>query len=174
VLIAPLVLVVLPVPRWSFRWLLPAVAVLLVFAGLATGAVVNLPRASTYFTFRSAETQCLDEKLPAGVTTGYATFSDARRIELTSARPFRLIQLKSSGVRAYWLTNRDYAKDSVGRFFYINDHGDEPPISVRYLESHFGMPDSQFTCAPGQSVLIYSQASKLAKIKARYSTLPAP
>jgi hypothetical protein len=108
------------------------------------------------------------------MTVGYATFSDARRIELTSHRGIRLIQLKSSGVRAYWLTNRDYARDNVGSFFYINSHGDEAPISVSYLESHFGQPDSSFTCGPGERVLIYTQPAKLARIKTRYSTLPAP
>jgi hypothetical protein len=77
-------------------------------------------------------------------------------------------------VRAYWLTNRDYARDNVGRFFYINQHGDEPAISVEYLTSHFGLPDATFSCSPGQNVLIYTDPAKLAKIKARYSTLPAP
>jgi hypothetical protein len=62
----------------------------------------------------------------------------------------------------------------VGHFFYINSHGDEPPISVGYIETHFGFPDSTFTCDPGETVLVYSQPSKLAAIKARYSTLPAP
>jgi hypothetical protein len=108
------------------------------------------------------------------MTVGYATFSDARQIELTSHRGLRLIQLKSSGVRAYWLTNRDYARDNVGRFFLIDDHGDEPPISVGYLEGHFGLPDSSFSCGDGETVLIYTQPAKLALIKARYATLPAP
>jgi hypothetical protein len=82
--------------------------------------------------------------------------------------------LKTSGVRAYWLTNRDYARDNVGRFFYINDHGDEAPINTNFLTSHFGQPDATFSCAPGENVLIYTDPAKLAKIKARYSTLPAP
>jgi hypothetical protein len=77
-------------------------------------------------------------------------------------------------VRAYWLTNRDYARDNVGRFFYINANGDEPAINLDYLESRFGKPDGSFTCAPGETVLIYGQPSKLAKIGARYSMLPAP
>jgi hypothetical protein len=174
VLIAPLVFVLLPLPRVVVPWALGATSVALVVIAVMTGAVPNLSRASTYFTYRSAETKCLDARLPQGVDTGYATFSDARRIELTSDRPFRLVQLKSSGVRAYWLTNRDYARDNVGRFFYINQHGDEPAISTSYIETRFGMPDSQFTCAPGQTVLIYSDPAKLAKIKARYSTPPAP
>jgi hypothetical protein len=155
-------------------WAAGVAVVALVAVGVATGAPANLGRASTYFAYRSTETRCLDAKLPAGMTVGYATFSDARRIELTSNRSIRLIQLKSSGVRAYWLTNRDYARDNVGQFFYINDGGDEAPISVAYLERHFGTPDSSFTCGPGETVLIYTQPAKLAAIKARYATLPAP
>jgi hypothetical protein len=174
VLILPFVLVLLPMPRNWVPWAAAAAAASLVLAGAITGGAGDLGRSSAYFSYRSPETRCLDAKLPPGVTVGYATFSDARRIELTSKRGIRLIQLKSSGVRAYWLTNRDYARDNVGRFFYINDHGDEPAIDVGYLERRFGRPDSSFTCAPGETVLIYTQASKLAAIKARYSTLPAP
>jgi hypothetical protein len=174
VLIAPLVFVLLPLPRAWVPPALPIAAGAFVLTALLTGAVPNLVAAGSYFHYRSAETQCLDAKLPIGDTIGYATFSDARRIELTSRRPFRLIQLKSSGVRAYWLTNRDYARERVGRFFYINAHGDEPPISVSYLEKRFGMPDGRFSCGPGQTVLLYNDPAKLAKIKARYSTLPAP
>ncbi|MCU1597129.1 MAG: hypothetical protein JWQ47_868 [Glaciihabitans sp.] len=174
VLIAPLVFVLLPLPTRWVPWALPVLSAALVATAFVSGAVPDLAAASAYFSYRSPETRCLDEKLPPDVTIGYSTFSDARRIELTSRRPFRLIQLKSSGVRAYWLTNRDYARDNVGRFFYINAQGDEPPINVGYLEHEFGKPDSSFTCGPGQTVLIYSQSSKLAAIKARYSTLPAP
>ena len=172
--ILPLVLLLLPLPRRWIPWVACAAVAALVVAGAVTGGAENLGRVSTYFEYRSPETQCLDAKLPPGMTIGYSTFSDARRIELTSHRGIRLIQLKSSGVRAYWLTNRDYARDNVGQFFYINANGDEPAISVSYLESHFGKPDSSFSCAPGETVLIYTQPSKLAKIKARYSTLPAP
>jgi hypothetical protein len=174
VLIAPLVFALLPLPRSWVRWALPVASAGMVAAFLVTGGVTNLTATSHYFDYRSAETQCLDSKLPSGVTVGYSTFSDARRLELTSTRPFRLIQLKSSGVRAYWLTNRDYARDTVGRFFYINELGDEPPISTSYLEARFGAPDRRFTCGPGQTVLIYDAPQKLAKIRARYATLPAP
>jgi hypothetical protein len=174
VLILPLVLVVLPLPS---RWVpvtAGVAAVALAVTGAVTGGAMNLAHDSRYFAYRSAETRCLDASLPAGMTVGYATFSDARRIELTSHRGIRLIQLKSSGVRAYWLTNRDYATDNVGQFFYINEHGDEPAINVGYLERHFGDPDAEFSCGPGETVLIYTEPSKLAAIKARYSTLPAP
>ena len=172
--ILPLVLVLLPLPRSWVPWAAGIAAIALLATGTITGAAGNLGRVADYFSYRSSETRCLDSKLPAGMTVGYSTFSDARRIELTSIRGIRLIQLKSSGVRAYWLTNRDYARDNVGSFFYINAHGDEAPISVSYLESHFGQPDSSFTCGPGETVLIYTQPGKLAKIRARYATLPAP
>ncbi|HEY4267066.1 MAG TPA: hypothetical protein VGM94_02630, partial [Galbitalea sp.] len=113
VLIAPLVFVLVPLPARWVPFALPATALALVVAGTMTGGAGNLASASGYFTYRSDETRCLDSRLPAGDDIGYATFSDARRLELTSARPVRLIQLKSSGVRAYWLTNRDYARDNV-------------------------------------------------------------
>jgi hypothetical protein len=174
VLILPLMLVLLPLPRNWVPWAVGIAAVALLAAGTVTGGAADLGRVTGYFSYRSSETKCLDSRLPTGMTVGYATFSDARRIELTSHRGIRLIQLKSRGVRAYWLTNRDYARDNVGQFFYINSGGDEAPISVSYLESRFGKPDSSFTCAPGETVLIYTQPSKLAKIKARYATLPAP
>ena len=174
VLIAPLVFALVPLPRVAVRWGIPVTAAVLVAAFFATGGVTNVAAASGYFEYRSPETRCLDSKLPPGLTVGYSTFSDARRLELTSSRHIRLIQLKSSAVRAYWLTNRDYARDSVGRFFYINEHGDEPAIDTTYLERKFGMPDRQFTCAPGETVLIYDDPAKLANIKARYATLPAP
>jgi hypothetical protein len=174
VVILPLVLVLLPLPRRSVVWAAGIAAVALLVAGTLTGGAANLGRISSYFSYRSSETRCLDSTLPVGMAVGYATFSDARRIELTSHRGIRLIQLKSSGVRAYWLTNRDYARDNVGQFFYINGGGDEAPISVSYLESRFGHPDSTFSCAPGETVLVYTQPAKLARIKARYATLPAP
>ena len=70
--------------------------------------------------------------------------------------------------------NLEIARDNVGEFFYINANGDEPPISVSYLEKHFGRPDGSFSCAPGEKVLIYTRPAQLKKFKARYSTLPAP
>jgi len=169
VLVLPLTLVLLPLPRRWIPWAAGLAALGLIGTGVATGAVPNLAQTSTYFNYRSAETRCLDEKLPPGITVGYATFSDARRIELTSHRGIRLIQLKSSGIIAPWLTNLDYARDNVGRFFYINDHGDEPPINVGYLERAFGRPDSSFSCGPGETVLLYTAPSQVAEIKARYA-----
>ena len=174
VIILPLVLALVPLPRRRLVPVAIAGALLLVVVGAASGGIVNLEQSPTYFSYRNPDTQCLDEKLPRGVTIGYSTFSDARRIELTSHRGIRLIQLKSNGMRAYWLTNRDYARDSVGQFFFINYQGDEPPISTSYLEKNFGQPDSTFRCAGGVKVLVYTSPAKLAKIKARYETPPPP
>jgi hypothetical protein len=174
VLVLPLVLVLFPLPRTWVPWAAGMAAASLLVAGSLTGGAENLGHISTYFAYRSAETRCLDSKLPTGMTVGYATFSDARRIELTSQRDIRLIQLKSSGVRAYWLTNRDYARDNVGRFFYINSHGDEPAINQDYIETRFGFPDRTISCAKGQTLLLYTDPAKLAAIRARYATLPAP
>jgi hypothetical protein len=174
VLVAPLVFMLLPLPTAAVRCILPVAAAILAVTFFVVGGVPNVVNSGSYFTYRSDETRCLDDRLPAGMLVGYSTFSDARRLELTSRRGFRLIQLKSSGVRAYWLTNRDYARDSVGRFFYLNDEGDEPAISSSFIQSHFGAPDRQFSCGNGQRVIIYDDPAKLAKIKARYSTLPAP
>lgn len=174
IVVLPMVLVLMPLPRRWVPWAAAIATAGLVVAGVFTASATTPGTIAAFFSYRSAETRCLDAKLPAGDTIGYSTFSDARRIELTSARGFRLIQLKSSGVRAYWLTNRDYARDNVGRFFYINANGDEPAISVSYLERHFGKPDGSFSCGPGEKVLLYSDKAKLAKIKARYSTLPPP
>ena len=115
------------VRRWSARASSPA-------------RCQNLAQTSTYFTYRSPETRCLDSKLPPGMTVGYSTFSDARRIELTSTAASGSSSSRAAAIVAPWLTNRDYARDNVGRFFYINDHGDEAPISVGYLEGHFGTP----------------------------------
>ncbi|MDQ1715152.1 MAG: hypothetical protein QOC60_1097 [Frankiaceae bacterium] len=170
VLVAPIVLSLLWLrATWVPRALVAAAAAFVVIAA-QTGGLGNLASAGHYFTYRSAETQCLDERLPVGDTVGYATFSDARRLSLTSARGIRLIQLTASGGRAYWLTNRAYARTEVGHFFYINDAWDrgEPPISTTFLASTFGQPDSQFSCAEGTTVWLYDDPAKLAAIAARY------
>ncbi len=168
VLIAPFIVILMAVPRgWALRLLPVGVAGLLVIA-VVTGAGTTLANDKQYFGYRDHETQCLDSQLPPGATLGYATFSDARRLSLTSDRPFRLIQLLSGGTPAYWLTNRAYAKDEAGTFFYINRQGDEMPIDSRFLTEHFGQPDSTFNCGVGQSVMVYSQQSKLDAIATYY------
>lgn len=168
VLIAPMVFVLLAVPRAWVARAVPIGAAVLVGAALTTGAMQNLPAAGSYFAFRGAETQCLDEKLPAGVDLGYSTFSDARRLSLSSTRPFRLIQLTADAQPSYWLTNRSYAKTEGGQFFYVNEHGDEEALDVPLLIDLFGEADSTFACDPGQTVLVYTDPAKLAAIAAYY------
>ncbi|KAA9110247.1 hypothetical protein [Microbacterium rhizomatis] len=172
VLIGPMVFVLLAVPRRWVPRVAPIGAGVLLVTGMVTGAVSGVAGSGDYLTARSAETQCLDENLPAGVELGYSTFSDARRLSLTSERPFRLIQITADAQPSYWLTNRTYAKTEGGQFFYINDHGDEAAISTAVITGLFGNPDSSFGCGPGQTVLVYSEPSKLAAIKTFYNENP--
>lgn len=74
VLILPLLLVLLPLPRRWIPWAAVTAAAALVVAGSITGGAQNLTDAASYFTYRNPETRCLDAKLPAGVTVGYSTF----------------------------------------------------------------------------------------------------
>jgi hypothetical protein len=165
VLVAPLVLALIAVPRRAVGPLLAAGVATFVAVGLATGASGTVAQASSrYFDYRSDETRCLDAGLPAGVTVGYATFSDARRLSLTSARPFRLIQLTDRGQPALWLTNRAYVTSDVGRFFYFNDSGDETVIDSNFVVTTFGRPDGQLTCGMGKTVWLYDDPAKLAAI----------
>lgn len=172
VLIAPLVFVLLAVPRRWVPRLVPFGAAVLVAAAVMTGAGPNLAASGSYFAYRSAATQCLDENLPDGVDLGYSTFSDARRLALTSHRPFRLIQVTADGRPSYWLTNRSYTRTEGGRFFYVDERGDEPPIDVPLLTRRFGDADSRFSCDTGQTVLVYSDPGKLAAIELYYREHP--
>lgn len=172
VLIAPFLFVLSALPRgWAQRGL-PVGAVALVVAALVTGAVPNLAHGDRYFGYRSPETRCLDGGLPDGAV-GYATFSDARRVSLTSARGIRLVQLLSDGAPAYWLTNRSYVRAGPGTFFYINEHGDEPAIDRAFVIRSFGEPDRTFSCGDGQTVLVYDAPQKRAAI-ARHYGAPVP
>lgn len=167
VLIAPFVFVLSALPKgWAQRGL-PVAAAIFVTVGLVTGAVPNLANGDRFFGYRSPETRCLDSGLPDGAV-GYATFSDARRVSLTSARGIRLIQLTSDGEPSYWLTNRSYARSDPGTFFYINEHGDEPAIDTGFVIRAFGEPDSSFSCGDGQTVLVYDAQRKLAAIARHY------
>jgi len=170
VLVAPFVIALMAVPMPAVQWLLPiALASLLVIA-VATGALDNLGHPERYFGHRNVETECLDANLPLGDTVGYSTFSDARRLSLTSARHFRLIEIQANGRPSYWLTNRAYAADAAGTFFYVNRAGDEPVISEAFVHSKFGMPDAGFTCGANADVLIYTSPDKLTAIETYYRT----
>ncbi len=175
VLVAPLTLVCLTVRPRRVLPLLRAAAIAFVAAALATGATSTVAHASSrYFDYRSDETRCLDEGLPPGVDVGYATFSDARRLSLTSTRPFRLIQLTSAAEPALWLTNRDYIRKEAGRFFYFNDTGDEPVIDSSVILERFGRPDGELTCGQGKTVWLYDDPAKLAAIARYYGVRSAP
>jgi hypothetical protein len=126
-----------------------------------------------YLAYRDTETRCLDSKLPAGLDVGYAGYFDARRLELTSTRPLLLIQVDYHGKSPYyWLTNRDYAAGSTGRFFFVDSASGQLTITKSEITSLVGQPDRSVLCKDGSSILIYTAASKLAKINIRYH--PAP
>jgi len=172
-LVMPWVVALLAVPSaWAVR-LLPVAAIVAVAAGLVTGAPANLAHTDRYFTATTDETLCLDSRLPADVTVGYSTFSDARRLSLTSTRPFRLIHLLADGQPSFWLTNRAYVRSEAGEFFYINEHGDEKPIDAAVITFNFGQPDSEFTCGEGQRVMLYTDPDKRAAI-AKFYGAPLP
>jgi hypothetical protein len=170
VLVAPLVFALVPVPRRFVPGLLASALAALVLVAVRTHAFDTVRHTDRYLAYRAPETRCLDEQLPDGVTVGYATLSDSRRLALTSRRPFRLIAVKSSGQPASWLTNRATIRTEAGRFFYINDGGDEPPISRAYLTAAFGPPDRTMSCAADDTVWIYDDPAKLAAIATHYAT----
>ncbi|MEO8262912.1 MAG: hypothetical protein ABI566_10120 [Pseudolysinimonas sp.] len=169
VLILPFVLVLLAVPRGAVPVAAASAALVLFAVGLATGAA-NFGTVDRYFGYRTPETVCLDEFVPGQL--GYATFSDSRRLSLTSATGMRLIQIESSLEPSHWLTNRAYPTGEAGTFFYVNDHGDERPVDALAIESRFGEPDGVVACDDGQSLLIYGDPAKLDLIAEFYGVAP--
>jgi len=165
VLVAPLVLLLLAVPFRAVPWALAAGLITIVALVVATSSFGNEGR---YFGHRSAETTCLDDVLPSGNEVGYATFSDARRLSLTSERGIRLIPLKSDAVQATWLANLDYLHAEVGAFFYLNEAGDEPVIDTTLLQNLFGEPDGVYICGDAQTVWVYDDPAKLELIAEHY------
>ncbi|MET1073967.1 MAG: hypothetical protein ABWY11_15075, partial [Umezawaea sp.] len=161
VLVAPMVFLLLAVP--------PRAAPRTLAAGLVTIAALVATTSSfgdegRYFGYRSAETTCLDDVLPTGHEVGYATFSDARRLSLTSERGIRLIPLKSSGVQATWLTNLDYLHAETGTFFYLNETGNEPVIDKGLISRSFGEPDQVLGCGDQVAIWLYDDPAKLTRI----------
>ena len=132
---------------------------------IGTGAAANLVDAGRFFGYRDAETRCLDAVVPG--QTGYATFSDARRLALPSATGIRLIQLEATGEPSTWLTNRAYVTSQAGSFFYINARGDERAIDTGWVVGSFGAPDREVSSSDGQDVLVYSDPAKRDRIAAR-------
>ena len=172
VVIAPYVIALLALPgRWSVRALLvAAIAFFAVVSG--SGGFSTLASGQEYFGHRTAETECLDSKLPRGAV-GYATFSDSRRLSLTSANDVRLVPLKSDLQIATWLTNLDYPRQFAGSFFYLNSAGDEPELSRGAITGLFGAPDSKIRCDGGHSVWIYTDTEALARIADHFASAPA-
>ena len=169
VLIAPLVFVLLAIRRAWIPWMLAAGAVSFAILLVVTGGAANLATPERFFGHRSDETRCLDDRLPAGAEIGYATFSDARRLSLTSDRGIRLIPLKSDGSQAGWLANLDYLHADVGRFFYLNAEGDEPEIDRGFVERTFGTPDDIIVCDPDREVWIYDDERALERIAEHFA-----
>lgn len=159
VLILPFALILLSLPRGAVTAAAASGSTVLLVIAIATGGLTNLG-GSEYWAFRNAETRCIDDALPSGVTVGYATFSDARRLSLTSRTPFRLIQLDSVGTPNLWLTNRAYARTEPGQFFYLNGSGDERTIDNAFVQGRFGEPDTVVSCSGTQEVWIYTDPAK--------------
>lgn len=152
-LVLPFVLVLFAVPARVVKPVVIGGATALLVVGVATGGLGNLAGAGGYFGYRSAETRCLDRAVPGQV--GFATFSDARRVGLPSATGIRLIPLTADLAPNHWLTNRDYARQESGTFFYLNDRGDELAFDREALRDRFGDPDREVRCADGQRLWIY-------------------
>jgi hypothetical protein len=170
VLILPYVLALLAVPRVAVPTTAVVAAGAFLIVGVASGAVANLGEVSRFFGYRTAETRCLDAVVPG--QTGYATFSDARRLSLPSSTGVRLIQLEATGEPSTWLTNRAYATSQAGTFFYVNARGDETPIDTGWVVSTFGAPDRDVTCADGQDLLVYSDPVATQRIAAHFGVAP--
>lgn len=158
VLILPFVLALLALPRRALGLAVASGAVLFCALALGTGLTSNLGQAEKYVGYRNDETVCLDAAVPGQV--GYATFSDSRRLSLTSATGMRLIQIESDGEPSHWLTNRAYSMTEAGTFFYVNGAGDELALDTGLLEQRFGPADRVWGCSATQEVWIYSDAEK--------------
>ncbi len=153
VLVLPFVLVLFALPRRALEPVVIAAGAALVAIGVLSGGVANLADAGRYVGYRNAETQCLDRAVPGEV--GFATFSDARRVGLTSATGVRLIPVTAELAPNLWLTNRAYARLERATFLYVNERGDERALDGDVILARFGAPDEEVTCADGRRVLIY-------------------
>lgn len=167
-IVAPFSIALMALPGRWLRWALPVGLAGTLVLALATGATTNLANPGRYFGQRGDETVCLDENLPPDAHLGYSTFSDARRVSLTSVHPFRLISILDTGLPSYWLTNRAYARTG-GTFFYTNQHTGEKPIAPATITTLFGVPDTAFSCGDGQEVLVYSRPAAVQAIAEFYA-----
>jgi hypothetical protein len=162
VLILPIVLALLALPRRVLAEAAVVGAGGLVVLGVVTGAMGNLPAVGGYFGYRNAETRCLDDAAPGAL--GYATFSDARRLSLPSATGLRLIPILPSGEPNTWMANRATSRTEAGTFFYVNGRGDELELDTDLVRQRFGEPDSVSVCSDDQQVWRYEDADALARI----------
>lgn len=170
VFIAPFVFSLLLVQgRWVTRTLAVVPAAFLAIA-IGTGSVAAIGHPERYFGYRNAETICIDDFVPDGVTAGYATFSDSRRLSLTSERGIHLVPLETDTSISTWTTNLAYPRIFPGSFFYINGSGDQLPIDATRIVERFGEPDTTISCSQTQSLLIYTDTAKRAAIAEFYST----
>ncbi len=160
VLVLPFVLALFAVPVRALEPVVAAGAAAFLAVGVLSGGVVQFADAGRYFGARGAETSCLDRVVPGEV--GFATFSDARRVDLPSATGIRLIPLVSSLEPNLWLTNRSYAGEA-GSFFYVNDRGDELALDRAAIIARFGMPSDEVTCGEGRQVWIYEEPVTVAQ-----------
>ncbi len=158
VLILPFALVLLAVPGRAVGLAAASGAVLFAAFAWGTGLTSNLGQAHRYFGYRNAETVCLDAAVPGQL--GYATFSDSRRLSLTSETGVRLIQIESTGEPSHWLTNRAYSTSEAGTFFSVNQVGDEPPLDTDKLSERFGEADTVWSCSGSQQIWIYTDDAK--------------
>jgi hypothetical protein len=166
VLILPFALVLLALPRVAIPAATASGAVLVVAVALGVGLTSNLGTVDRYFGYRNHETICLDTAVPGEL--GYATFSDARRLSLTSQTGVRLIQIESDGEPSLWLTNRSYPASRAGTFFYVNGLGDERVLDSGRLIERFGAPDAVRSCAESQEIWLYTDAAKRVRIAEFY------
>jgi hypothetical protein len=170
VLILPFVLVLLAIPRRALGLSIVTGAILFLTIAFWTGLTSNLGTADRYVGYRNGETACLDAAV--GGQLGYATFSDSRRLSLTSVTGVRLIQIESTGEPSHWLTNRAYSTSETGTFFYVNGLGDERALDTDVLTERFGEADTVWSCSPSQKVWIYTDPAKRDLIAEFYAVDP--
>ena len=154
VLVLPFALVPFALPARTLPGVVAAGSVALLVVGAATGGLPQLADSARYFGDRSPETRCLDAAVPG--QTGFATFSDARRVGLPSATGIRFIPVTADLAPNLWLTNRAYARLESGTFLYVNERGDERALDGDRMRARFGEPDRVVECADGQRVWVYA------------------
>jgi len=167
VLVLPFVLVLLAVPRVALPSVLAGGAAGLLAIAIVTGLTTNLATASRFFGYRGDEMACIDAAVPG--QTGYATFSDARRLSLTSRTGVRLIQVVADGTPSNWLANTATPRTVTGTFFYVNGYGDERELDEQGMRDRFGPPDREVGCSDRQRILIYDDPEKIALITRFYA-----